>query len=589
MKQLSPGDCLELQCFSEEEAALFLMQWTGCEGGSLDQEAINLAKELGSLPLALVEAAAFISSLPLPCSFKDYLHKYRAVKLRLLEQQPATALSVEAQHRLSVHTTWEMNFEFVIEKSPAAAAMMRIASFLESENIPFDVINPELPELDEAELGDAVCSEIDVAAILKVLSMYSLFSVDQQNRVFGVHKLVQEVVRDSLTTQSRTETLVEAIRVLHYALSKKSEGLKLTKYDYIENWSQVKEEDKDILIALLLNFRKLKDHIETEVNSSRGNFVHVLYSEDTFHRLYLSVDRLIKMNVSFNRLKAEFREFQLRIERMRFNAKPNLILHMMVNASVCKRNCSDSKSLEEAEKLAEETVQKLRELEKSGIIINDETRYRVLEHRASYYACKGQWERNYQALLELQSLKLSISDSADLQMMLGRAENCVSACNFKSALKRFENALQLARRIHPPDEQVLLRGLQHIASHLYKEGKLPDAKPYSEEMLAISKTMTIESDLYIRGMTDALMILSNFDSHDSEDILLNMLKERWPHIHKSVINGYMKTNASVIEDGSDNQAARVLETLLVRWCQECKKKSKKRAKTLLQNVRHASP
>ncbi|XP_022788802.1 uncharacterized protein LOC111328597 [Stylophora pistillata] len=104
---LSPKDCWELQCFSEEEGALFLMQRTGLDGESSYKEAIDLAKELGGLPLALAQAAAYISALPIPCTFKTYLDKYRDVKLRLLEQQLVTALSgIEAQHRLSVHTTW---------------------------------------------------------------------------------------------------------------------------------------------------------------------------------------------------------------------------------------------------------------------------------------------------------------------------------------------------------------------------------------------------------------------------------------------------------------------------------------------------
>ena len=133
--RLSPTNCLELQCFSEEEGALFLVRRTGLEGESLNQGAIDLAKELGGLPLALEQAAAYISALPISITFKDYLDKYRHVKLRLLQQKSVTALSVEAQHRLSVHTTWEMNFSFVIKNSPAAATMMRIASFLTSESI----------------------------------------------------------------------------------------------------------------------------------------------------------------------------------------------------------------------------------------------------------------------------------------------------------------------------------------------------------------------------------------------------------------------------------------------------------------------
>ena len=196
--KLSPDDCLELKCFSEEEGALFLMQRTDNNGKALHREAIDLVNELGALPLALEQAAAYISALPIPCSFKAYLEKYRAVKLSLLEQQPATALSIETQYRLSVHTTWLMNFEFVRNKSPAAETMLNIAAFVPEEDNPVEIIYPILSELEQEEEGSAHC-EFDVAATLKVLCCYSLISVNEETNEFRVHKLVQEVVRESLT------------------------------------------------------------------------------------------------------------------------------------------------------------------------------------------------------------------------------------------------------------------------------------------------------------------------------------------------------------------------------------------------------
>ena len=211
--KLSTDDCLELQCFSEEEGASFLMQRRGVKGKALYEEAINLVIELGALPLALEQAAAYISALPISWSFKMYLDKYRAIKLSLLEQQPATALSIEAQYRLSVHTTWLMNFECVKKKSPSATTMMHIAAFLKWD-IPFEVINHGLLELEEVELRGGPCSEIDMAAILKVLSCYSLISVNKDRKVFVVHKLVQEVVRESLTTSMREKVMGKVVRVL---------------------------------------------------------------------------------------------------------------------------------------------------------------------------------------------------------------------------------------------------------------------------------------------------------------------------------------------------------------------------------------
>ena len=76
-----------------------------CRRNGLDPEAICLAKELGALSLALEQAAAYISSSPLPLNFKDYLNRYKAVKLRLLKQQHATALSLEAQHNTGCQFT----------------------------------------------------------------------------------------------------------------------------------------------------------------------------------------------------------------------------------------------------------------------------------------------------------------------------------------------------------------------------------------------------------------------------------------------------------------------------------------------------
>ena len=578
--KLSPKDCLELQSFSEEEGALFLMQRTGFEGEFLNKEAIDLARELGGLPLALEQAAAYISALPIPCTFKAYLLKYREVRLRLLERQPVTALSVEAQHRLSVHTTWEMNFEFVAEKSPAAATMMRVASFLESENIPFEVINPGLPAIDQVELREAACSKIDISAVLKVLTCYSLFSVDQQSKVFSVHKLVQEVVRDSLTSRIRTETLTAAMRVLHCALRKKSESCLRFDGRYVINWLEVNKEEKNILIALLLNSRKLKDHLLAEMNLSMDRFVDRIKSDDAFGQLFSLADRLIGMNIFFVKLKAEFSEFMLQVQRTCCGEDPNRILCMMVEASVSKRNCSSSVSYKEAKKLADETVRKLYELETSGAIVHDNVKYQVLEQRASYYATEGEWKKNYEALLELESLKLSAAESVHLQMLIARAENQVSPFNFKSALKRHKDALKHARELQPPDQGVLLRVLQHIATQLSNEGKFIEAKPYAEEMLDVCKTMPHDSDFYIKGMTDALMILSSFDSQKSESLLLKMLEERWPRIYRCVINGSIETSAVIIEDGSDDHAAGVLEALFVCWSKACQRNLPKAAKQM---------
>ena len=68
----STDDFLELSCFSVEDGALFLMKRTGLNEESHDPGAIWLAKELGALPLALEQAAAYIRACPVPLTFTEY-------------------------------------------------------------------------------------------------------------------------------------------------------------------------------------------------------------------------------------------------------------------------------------------------------------------------------------------------------------------------------------------------------------------------------------------------------------------------------------------------------------------------------------
>ncbi|KAL9971068.1 hypothetical protein ACROYT_G023553 [Oculina patagonica] len=545
--KLSFEDSFELQCFSKKEGALFLMQKTGLKEEPLDPDAILLAKELGSLPLALEQAAAYISALPIPCSFKAYLEKYRAVKLRLLKQQPATALSVEAQHRLSVHTTWEMNFEFLKEISPAAATMMRIAAFLESDNIPIDVINPGFPELHQEDLREGARSEIDVDVILKVLSSYSLFSVDQKRRVFAVHKLVQEVVRESLTTAERIEILVAATRVLYFAFKETNK--------------------RDIAIALLLSFRTLKNHIEEESKLLKEDSLHGLYNTEILP-LCVFVEKLFSDDISlFSRVYAELSEFKLRVLRIVCSDadQPDLLLETMVRTSLLKQSCSSPQIDKEARKLSDNAVKKLNEYEKSGVKVNADIKFDVLERSASCYFLEKQWEEYYKALLKLEELPTSLDKYVQLQLDIARAESFLSPCNPQSPLRRYQNTLKIAREIWPFHDPRILTLLEEISDFLCKAGMVQEAKPYANELWEICKKLPPTSVFYITGMTAAMRVKCHFDPQASENILVDILERNWPDIYRmaaSLRQRQVNVEEITVADGTEKVLVVFLSSML---------------------------
>ena len=557
--KISNADCLKLQCFSAEEGALFLMQRTGLGGNDLDPDAICLAKELGSLPLALEQAAAYISSSPLPLNFKDYLNSYKEVKLRLLKQQHATALSLEAQHRLSVHTTWLMNFEYVKERSPAAAKIMRISAFFESAFIPINVINPGCPEFNQEELRESSFSYSDIGDILKILSSYSLFTVDHQYKLFRVHKLVQEVVRESLTESERIKTLVECVRVLRFAFLQfpAFENFKLG------NLYELDVGDQLTVFSLLLNFLKLTSYMEEQINAPRENNIGELCTVDTFELCKFVYD-LTKKSLSLFLISSEMSNFYLKLFKVVYgDSDPNWLLSVMVDTSIFKENCFTSKGKDEGENLIDSAMQKMLEFEKSGVVIKADVKFHVFFHKAQLFFLKGELEKSYNGFLELESLDLPISkaNTAELQMRIAMLE-CNKGKKAELACKRVMKSLEIARRVIPWENPKFLQLLEFAIIILSSTGKFEEAKMCAKETRDIYMKIPLSSNDMMKGPGNFCSFMSHLNYLFTETHLLEVLENRWPHIYSCVKDGYVNNCIPYVDDGSEDLVAIFLRSIM---------------------------
>ena len=557
--KISNADCLKLQCFSDEEGALFLMQRTGLGGNDLDPDAICLAKELGSLPLALEQAAAYISSSPLPLNFKDYLNRYKEVKFRLLKQQHATALSLEAQHRLSTHTTWMMNFEYVKERSPAAAKIMRISAFFESEFIPFNVINRGSTEFNQEELRESSFSYSDIGDILKILSSYSLFTVNHQYKLFRVHKLVQEVVRESLTESERIKTLVECVRVLRCAFLKFPvfENFKLGNLYELDGGDQL------IVSSLLLNFLKLTSYMEEEINAPRENNKGELFGVDTFELCQFVYD-LTKNRNSLRWLTSELSNFYLKLFKVVYgDSDPNLLLVEMVNASIIEVKSLTADGNYEAKNVIDNAVQKMFEFEKVGVVIHADVKFYVLLHKAQSFIFQGEWEKCYNGLLELESLDLPMREAhtAELQMKIAMFEHN-KGNKAELAFKRVMKSLEIARRVYPGGDPQLLHLLEFATTILSSTGKFKEAKMCAKEMRDFYMKLPPSSDDMVNGLRNSFSFMSHLNHVYMETYLLKLLENRWPHIYSCVKDGYVNNCIPYVDDGSEEVLAIFLLSIM---------------------------
>jgi tetratricopeptide (TPR) repeat protein len=201
---------LDLTDFANDDAVTFLLIRTGRDESDA-AAAGALADELGRLPLALEQAAAYIAETN--ASFADYLSSFRKRRITLLER----AKGLVAHETIA--TTWSENFAAVEEASPAAADVLRLSSVLDAGSIPFEMFSKGAAALGKpvaGELSDPE-DELAVTEMLRPLVRYSLIRSDATARTFSIHRLVQETIRDSIGEAGLAAFVERAARALTLA------------------------------------------------------------------------------------------------------------------------------------------------------------------------------------------------------------------------------------------------------------------------------------------------------------------------------------------------------------------------------------
>ena len=213
--------CLSLECFGMAEGKTFLFKRTGISrDNKVDIVAEKLIQQLGGLPLALEQAGAYIKTLP--CTLSQYLEEYDSQRLRLLDCQnkavPVSEYDKPDSERLAVLTTWLLNFDHINRTVDGKAAIrfLYASAFLNPKEIQKDIINVGQPPVTDEEFNKCVRMTLGCQRILKLLTDFSLFKETRYSNL-SVHHLVQEVIHENLSQEEEIQSIIDAIRMLHYA------------------------------------------------------------------------------------------------------------------------------------------------------------------------------------------------------------------------------------------------------------------------------------------------------------------------------------------------------------------------------------
>jgi hypothetical protein len=176
---------LAVSTFALEESIDFLCKRTG----QTDRDAaLKLAEALDHLPLALAQAAAYIEETGK--SVADYLALYQQHRQKLLSRAKPSA-----DYPYTVATTWELSFQAVQRQCAAATDLLHLCAFLAPEEIPWDLLQPALSQVEPLKTS-ALADPLESDTAVAELRRYSLLEVKGQS--LSLHGLVQQVIQDRL-------------------------------------------------------------------------------------------------------------------------------------------------------------------------------------------------------------------------------------------------------------------------------------------------------------------------------------------------------------------------------------------------------
>jgi len=166
-------------------------------------EAKALSEDLDGLPLAIDQAGAYLAETG--ASIAVYRRRFREEGLRILdasaepEHASVTVTFTLALAQMTAHTLY----------GGSAAELARLAAFLVPEEMPETIFANH--RFDSAH-GDPPLEEVYAAA-----TRFSLMTRNVSNHTFTMHRLVQRVIRESMTEEERREWRGKAVEAVSAA------------------------------------------------------------------------------------------------------------------------------------------------------------------------------------------------------------------------------------------------------------------------------------------------------------------------------------------------------------------------------------
>ena len=164
----------------DKEDALALLKIRVLFSESLEANIRALVQALGYIPLAITQAAMYISTKAAKMTISTYLRLFRASEanqVNLLNNEGARDLQRDYSIQHVIITIQQISFKQIWKTRPTATNLLALISMFDRQEIPKYLLNSNI---DQLQFGD----------VMTPLISFSLIRVQIEKQSFEMHKLV---------------------------------------------------------------------------------------------------------------------------------------------------------------------------------------------------------------------------------------------------------------------------------------------------------------------------------------------------------------------------------------------------------------
>jgi len=260
-------NAVEIGVMSKEESLSLLENLIPTvikKDAKFSEDSVKLVNELNHFPLAISQAAAYITEDVV--SVSSYLDLYAKERKNLLSHK---VLSTRKQQE-PIYVTWDMNLESIgkIKEGEQALNLLSFISFCRPGSIPKRLLIQCLyGKTDEK-------ATLEFNALVGILRRYSLIKATTDS--ISIHRLVSDWLRDKFTPEERLKYLKRVMVGIQSIYPKKLENIE-------DNFSEVTSaQDYDFISSLTPHIETIILQLEPFIDDKEKVSLYTLYADSHY-------------------------------------------------------------------------------------------------------------------------------------------------------------------------------------------------------------------------------------------------------------------------------------------------------------------